>query len=88
MFTHQRMYTSFKCLIWGEDLVSDPVGFILSVALKRISHGSLVLDVQVWTGGRGSSQGCGYRMGCIGHGVSIIYALRAMNDLASPPPRW
>ena len=43
-----RMYTSFKCLIWGEDLASDPVGFVLSVALKRISHGSLVLDVQVW----------------------------------------
>ena len=42
-----RMYTSLKCLIWGEELVSDPVGFILSLALKWISKGSLILDVVV-----------------------------------------
>lgn len=42
-----RMYTSLKCLIWGEDLASDPVGVFLSVALKWVSHGSLVLDVKV-----------------------------------------
>ncbi|GAX79959.1 hypothetical protein CEUSTIGMA_g7398.t1 [Chlamydomonas eustigma] len=42
-----RMYSSLKSLIWGEDLASDPVGFFLSLALKRMSHGELVLDVQV-----------------------------------------
>ena len=52
--TH-RMYTSLKCLIWGEDLASDPVGFVLSVGLKWVSHGSLVLDVQVDPRGRSSS---------------------------------
>ena len=46
----RRMYTSLKCLIWGEDLASDPVGVFLSVALKWVSHGSLVLDVKVGTG--------------------------------------
>ena len=45
----RRMYTSLKCLIWGEDLASDPVGVFLSVALKWVSHGSLVLDVKVGT---------------------------------------
>ena len=49
------MYTSLKCLIWGEDLASDPVGFVLSVGLKWVSHGSLVLDVQVDPRGRSSS---------------------------------
>lgn len=41
------MYTSLKCLLWGEELVSDPVGFLLSLALQYLSKGSLVLDVRV-----------------------------------------
>mmetsp|Transcript_13087 Transcript_13087/g.28118 ORF Transcript_13087/g.28118 Transcript_13087/m.28118 type:complete len:483 (+) Transcript_13087:244-1692(+) len=41
-----KMYTCLKCLIWGEDLVSDPVGSLLSFALARVSHGSIVLNVQ------------------------------------------
>lgn len=45
-----RMYASFKCLIWGEDLMADPVGTILSLVLRKVSHGSLVLDVQVRVG--------------------------------------
>ncbi len=42
-----RMYVSLKCLIWGEDLLTDPVGSVLSLVLKKVTHGSLVLDVQV-----------------------------------------
>jgi hypothetical protein len=49
------MYISLKCLIWGEDLLTDPVGSMLSVVLKKVSHGSLVLDVQV--GGKEGSCG-------------------------------
>ena len=40
-----RMYFSLKSLIWGEDLASDPVGTFLSFALKRVSHGTIVVDV-------------------------------------------
>ncbi|KAG1658696.1 hypothetical protein FOA52_013636 [Chlamydomonas sp. UWO 241] len=40
-----RMYASLKSLIWGEDLVRDPVGSILSFVLRKVSHESIVLDV-------------------------------------------
>jgi hypothetical protein len=39
------MFTSVKALIWGEDLVSDPVGSALSFILHRVSHGSIQIDV-------------------------------------------
>ncbi|GLC40488.1 hypothetical protein PLESTF_000807700 [Pleodorina starrii] len=40
-----KMYTSLKALIFGEALVSDTVGSLLSFALRRVSHGSIVVDV-------------------------------------------
>ncbi len=40
-----RMFTSVKALIFGEDLVSDPVGSALSLALRYVSHGSITVDV-------------------------------------------
>ena len=39
------MFTCFKALIFGEDLVSDPVGTALSFLLKRVSRGTITLDV-------------------------------------------
>ncbi|PNH12226.1 GPCR-type G protein 1, partial [Tetrabaena socialis] len=42
-----KMYTSFKALIFGEDLVSDTVGSLLSFALRRVSRGSINVDVRL-----------------------------------------
>ncbi|KAG2491824.1 hypothetical protein HYH03_009781 [Edaphochlamys debaryana] len=42
-----KMYTSLKALIFGEDLVSDTVGSALSFLLRRVSHGSINVDVKL-----------------------------------------
>ncbi|KAG2434194.1 hypothetical protein HXX76_007920 [Chlamydomonas incerta] len=42
-----KMYTSFKALIFGEDLVSDTVGSALSFGLRWVSHGSINVDVKL-----------------------------------------
>jgi hypothetical protein len=41
------MYTCLRALVFGEDLVSDTVGSLLSFALRRVSHGSINVDVQL-----------------------------------------
>lgn len=42
-----KCYTCFKALLFGEDLVSDSVGTLLSLVLRRVSHGSIDVDVQL-----------------------------------------
>lgn len=42
-----RMLTCVKALLVGEDFTSDPVGAFVSFTLNRVSHGSIVVDVQV-----------------------------------------
>ncbi|EFJ39961.1 hypothetical protein VOLCADRAFT_70166 [Volvox carteri f. nagariensis] len=47
LYCFYKMYTSLKALVFGEDLVSDTVGSALSFGLRWVTHGSVVVDVQL-----------------------------------------
>lgn len=73
-----RMFTSLKALIVGEDLVSDPMGTMLSFVLHRVSHGSITIDVaqlsqvSLWGAwGRGGGQAGAGRAGQAGEGRGL-----------------
>lgn len=72
-----KCYTCFKALLFGEDLVSDSVGTLLSLVLRRASHGSIDVDVQLLSqvgAGPGAQMGAGRgsQVGAGGTGVQLM----------------